>query len=171
MKLRKLFKTVYGGELIDRYFSPTPNKELDEEPTDGIFCVLNTIKSFEHFDTNKIRISFKYRMEYRDEPIMKNGERVGMIRLVEPHTIETRMGTIICSGVTRVREGKLRDKWRVVDVKILRPLWSNKLRIKITNNSLNVRIKCEKIYYESYHSKTEYLSERANFESSEMTVY
>ncbi len=154
-----------------RYFSPTPNKELDEEPTDGIFCVLNTIKSFEQFDTDKIRISFKRRMEYRDEPIMENGERVGMVWLVEPHTIETRMGTIICSGVTRVREGKVTNKWRVVEVRILRTPWSKRLSVRINNNNLNVRIRCEKIYYESYHSETEYLSERIDFESNEMIIY
>jgi hypothetical protein len=173
MKLKNpflIFKAVYGQELIERYFSPTPNKELDEEPTDGIFCVWNTIKSFEQFDTDKVRIYFKRRMEFRDEPIYENGERVGMIRLVEPHTITNQKGTIICSGVTRVREGKVTAKWRIVDVKISRALWSNRLNIKIKNNNLNVAIKCEKIYYESYFSETVYLSERVNFDSSEMTV-
>jgi hypothetical protein len=110
-------------------------------------------------------------MEYRDEPIMENGERVGMVWLVEPHTIETRMGTIICSGVTRVREGKVTNKWRVVEVRILRTPWSKRLSVRINNNNLNVRIRCEKIYYESYHSETEYLSERIDFESNEMIIY
>jgi hypothetical protein len=152
MKFKNPFRVIYGSELIEKYFSANPDKNDSEDIGDGIFCVDNSTHSFERFDKDKIRIFFKNIMKYRDYHVHENGVKVGIARLVQPHTIETRLGTIVCSGVRNLTQGKVVKKSRIVDVTISRKLWSKKLTIKIDNNHLNVKIKCEKIYAESYFS-------------------
>ncbi|MCA6378127.1 MAG: hypothetical protein IM606_14895 [Cytophagales bacterium] len=150
MKFKNPFRVVYGTELIDKYFSANPDKNDGEDLSDGIFCIENSTHSFERFDKDKIRIFFKNITKYRDYHMYENGVKVGIARLVEPHTFETRMGTIVCSGVGKVTQGKVVRKRRIVDVTISRKLWSKRLTIKIDNDHLNLKIKCEKIYAETY---------------------
>ena len=150
MKFKNPFRIIYGDELIEKYFSANPDKNDGKDLSDGIFCVDNSTHSFERFDTDKIRIFFKNIAKYRDYHMYENGVKVGIARLVEPHTTATREGTIVCSGVGKVTQGKVVKKWRIIDATISRRLWSKKLTIKIDNNHLNVKIKCENIYAESY---------------------
>lgn len=148
--------SILNADFIQKYFKSCPDKSLDDSFRQGagFFNSRNCIHAYERIDKDQIRIYFKDRKEYRDQVIMEDGVRAGIATLVTPHTVQIRSGAFICSGVKKVVERPVVNKWRKVDLTISKKIWSKGLCIVINNKHLNVSIECDSIYPDSFSSET-----------------
>lgn len=147
---------MYGSDIIKRYFSANPDNLLDDDFREnaGFFNTRNCVYAFERIDSSNLKFYFKDRIEYRDQPIIENGVKVGMVRLATPHTIQVREGTFICSGVSKFTEKSIIGGWKSLDVDIHRSFWTKKICLNIKNEHMNVSIVCKLILPDSYSSET-----------------
>lgn len=147
---------IYGTTLIEKYFKPHPDSEVDKQFREnaGFFNGYNAIYKYDKLENGTIKISFREVAQYRDIAIVENGKRVGVATQTEPHTIITRSGTFICTGVTRIVEKPIKYKWRKDEVTVAKRFWSKWLILRISNKHVNIRINCGAIYPDSYTGET-----------------
>lgn len=138
-------------KLIEKYFRVHSDVEFNERFRDGagFFTSNNCTYKYEKLLGNKVRLSFKDRMEYRDQSIFENGKRVGIATLAIPHKIIIREGTFICEGLKKLVDKPTKKEWKMQTVNIKRRFLSKTLLVLVDNSNLNLRIECDSIIPET----------------------
>ena len=141
-----------GFQFIEKYFSVHQDSDFNEKFRDGagFFSGTNCTYKYEKIEGNKVRVYFKDRIELRDQSIFENGKRVGIARLVNPHTTTIMEGTFICEGVKKIVDKQTNKRSRIRDVNIKRKLLSKALLVLVDNANLNLRIECDSLVPETY---------------------
>lgn len=145
-----------GFQFIEKYFSVHPDSEFSERfnAGAGFFSRANCTYKYEKMQGNQVRVYFKERIEYRDQPIFENGKRVGIATLVNPYSVTNSDGTFICEGLKKLVDRPTKKRWRMQTVNIKRKFLSKTLLVLVDNSNLNLRIECDSIIPETYFFET-----------------